>query len=72
MSNLYIKYRSNYGSEPLAYPNCKTSLAITKLIGMKTIPPKQIEILKDDLGYNILFLGVDYTERDLEQRGLKI
>jgi len=66
MSTLYLKYKSNYGNEPVAYPNCKTSLAITKLLGTKTIPPKHMGVLKEDLGYTILFLGIDYTEKDIK------
>ena len=70
-NNLYLKYKSNYGSEKV-YPNCKTSLAITRLLGTKTVTPMHLKVLKDEMNYNILFLGVDYIEKDLEEKGLKI
>ncbi len=62
---LYLIKKNVYGND-LIYPNCRLSKAITKLLNTKTLNNKHIDILKNDLNYQILFSGIDYLQKDIK------
>ena len=44
-NTLYVKVETKYGNK-LVYPNCPLSLAFTRLINKKTLPPHAVEEIK--------------------------
>ena len=62
---LYLIKKTVYGND-LIYPNFRLRKAITKLLNTKTLNNKHIDILKNDLNYQILFSGIDYLQKDIK------
>jgi hypothetical protein len=47
-----VKKKSVYGKS-FYYPACNTSLALTKLLGKKTLTVKHLNVIKTEMGFNI-------------------